>query len=180
MARLRAASPEGLRIEAADKLAAGDPSLSRLIEHAEWAAWLPAAPESFRSDELTVKRQQKRVLKTVDVGRYLEGVRLVDGDEAASLRAALDWPADGAVVGFRLRIDPSGGAKPSEVIEALTGAPPPPGTRYARVALTLAAAPVRGVPAAEGPVVAGDEDGAAAGGTDVVLGVAAGDARAGQ
>jgi hypothetical protein len=118
-----------------------------------------------------------RVLKTIEVGRYLVGVRLVDGDEAAALRGALDWPADGAVVAFRLRVDPSGGAKPGEVIEALTGAAPPPGTRYARLALTLAAAPVGGVPAAEGAVVTGDEHGAPAGGADLVLGVTAADAR---
>ena len=62
-------------------------------------------------------------------------MRLVDGDEAAELRAALEWPAGGAIVGFRLRIEPNGGAKPTEVIEALTGAEPPEGARYARLAM---------------------------------------------
>ena len=174
--------------------APSDPALSKLTDRADWAAWLPAAPAQLRSDGLVVERQQKRARKSIDVGRHLDGVRRIDGDEAASLRAALDWPDGGVVVGFRLRLDPNGGAKPGEVIEALTGAAPPEGTRYARLALwalrdgglvepmaleALRAAPVAAVPAAEGAVVAGDPDGAALSGTDVVFPVAA-DAGAGN
>ena len=178
LARLRAAAPEGLAVHEVTRLAPTDHALSKLLDRAEWAAWLPSAPAELRSSELVVKRQQKRVMKTIDVGRYLEEVRFVDGDEAASLRAALDWPAGGVIVGFRLRIDPTGGAKPSEVIEALLGVEPPEGTRYARTSLTLAAAPVAGPPASPRPVVAGDPDGATAGGADLVLGVATADSGA--
>jgi radical SAM-linked protein len=177
--RLRAAAPGGLVVEAVQKLGAQDPSLAKLLERADWAAWLPSAPPAFRTDELTVKRQQKRVLKTIDVAHHLDGsVRIVEGDEAARLRAALDWPAHGVVVAFRLRIEPNGGARPAEVIEALTGAEPLEGTRYARTGLTLAAAPVAGTPASPGAVVPGDPDGVAAGGTVGVLGVTADHARA--
>ena len=106
----------------------------------------------------------------------------------ATLRAALEWPAGGVILGFRLRIEPNGGAKPSEVIAALTGATPPEGTRYARTALwaqrdgglvdpmaldSLRAAPVAAPPASEGTVVAGDPDGDTVTGTDGVLPVAA-------
>jgi radical SAM family uncharacterized protein/radical SAM-linked protein len=179
--RLRVAAPEGLAVHAVGKLS----------DRADWVAWLPSAPATLRTDNLIVKREQKRVMKTIDVGRHLDGVRIVDGDEAAGLRAALDWPAGGVIVGFRLKIEPNGGAKPTEVIEALTGAEPADGAQFARLALwalrderlidplaldALRAAPVSGPPASPGSVVAGDEDGAAAvGGTDGVLGVAAAD-----
>ncbi len=190
LARLRAAAPEGLVIAAVARLGAANPAVSRLLDRADWAAWLPSAPAPLRTEGLVVKRLQKRVEKTIDVGRHLESVRLVGGDEADELRVALGWPAGGAIVGFRLRIDPNGGAKPTEVIEALTGAEPPEGARYARIALwalredrlvdplaldALRAAPVAAVPAAPGAVMAGDEDGAAVGGSDRVLGVAAAD-----
>jgi hypothetical protein len=189
LARLRAAAPEGLVVAAVEKLGVTDPAISKLTDRADWVAWLPSAPSPLRTEDLIVKREQKRVLKTIDVGRHLDGVRLVDGDEAARLREALEWPAGGVIIGFRLKIEPNGGAKPTEVIEALTGAEPPEGAQYARLALwalrdealvspmeldRLRAAPVSGTPAAEGAVVAGDEDGAAAvTGADGVLGVTA-------
>jgi len=190
IARLRAAAPEGLHIDAVAKLGPEDPSVSRLLDRSDWAAWLPSAPASLRTEDLVVTRQQKRVTKSIDVAKHLDGVRFVDGEEAARLRAALDWPAGGAILGFRLRIAPDGGAKPSEVIAALTGAAPPEGTRYARTALwsqrdvglvdpmaleSLRAPPVAAMPATEGAVVAGDPDGGAVGGTDDVLGAAAAD-----
>jgi radical SAM-linked protein len=195
LARLRAAAPEGLVVHAVAKLGAEDPAISKLLDRADWAAWLPSAPAQFRTEELVVKRLQKRVWKTIDVARHLDGVRLVEGDEAASLRAALEWPDGGVIVGFRLRIEPNGGAKPSEVIEALTGGEPPEGTRYARTAMwalrdiglvepmtldRLRTAPVAAAPAAPGAVVAGDPDGAAVAGADGVLGVATADAGAGN
>ena len=133
--RLRAASPEGLVIVDARRLGEGDRAVSRVLGRAEWAAWLPAAPAALRTDGLTVARVQKRVRKTIDVGRHLEEARFVDGDEAARLRAALDWPAGGAILRFCLRLEADGGARPGEVIEALTGAAPPDGVRYARTAL---------------------------------------------
>jgi radical SAM-linked protein len=192
LGRLRAAAPEGLVIAAVGRLGADDPPLSRVLDRADWAAWLPSLASPLRSEGLVVEREQKRVKKRIDVGRHLDGVRLVDGAEAAGLRAALEWPDDGVIVGFRLRIEPNGGAKPTEVIEALSGAEPPEEARYARTAMwalrdvglveplaleTLRTAPVSGVPAAPGAIVAGDEDGAPAlPGANGVLVVAAADA----
>src|SRR5262249_37166794 len=108
-ARLRAAAPEGLVVDAVQKLGPEDPAISRLLDRADWAAWLPSAPATLRTEDLVVTRQQKRVTKSIDVARHLDGVRLVDGDEADRLRATLDWPAGGAILGFRLRVDPNGG-----------------------------------------------------------------------
>jgi radical SAM family uncharacterized protein/radical SAM-linked protein len=178
LARLRASAPEGFVVHAVQPLGDADPAISKLLDRADWAVWLPAAPAPFRTEGLVVRRLQKRVWKTIDVARHLEAVRFIDGDEAASLRAALEWPDGGVLVGFALRIDSNGGVKPTEVIEALTGAEPPEGTRYARTGLRLAAAPVAAVPAAEGSVVGGDEDSAALDGADVVLGVATADGSA--
>src|SRR5439155_18119404 len=135
--RLRAASPPGFVVEGVERMAATDGAMSKRLAGAEYAAWLPAAPAGLRVDGLEVKRLQKRVWKTIDVGRHLETAHVVDGDEADELRAQLDWPDGGAVVTFRLKIEASGGAKPSEVIEALTGAAPPEGTRYARIGFLL-------------------------------------------
>jgi radical SAM family uncharacterized protein/radical SAM-linked protein len=188
LARLRAAAPEGFVVDAVAKLGPQDPSVSRLLDRADWVAWLPSAPGELRTEGLVVSRMQKRVLKSIDVAKHLDGVRFIDGDEDARLRAALDWPAGGVLLGFRLRIDPSGGAKPSEVIAALTGAAPPEGARYARIAMwaqrdvglvdpmtleALRAAPVAGPPAPEGAVVPGDPDGGAVVGPSGVLPIAA-------
>jgi radical SAM family uncharacterized protein/radical SAM-linked protein len=187
LARLRASAPEGFVVEAVAKLGADDPALSRLLDRADWAAWLPSAPAELRTEGLVVSRTQKRVVKSIDVQKLLDGVRFLDGDEAAHLRAALEWPADGVILGFRLRIEPNGGAKPSEVVAALTGAAPPEGVRYARVAFwalrdvglvdpmaldSLRAAPVSGTPAPEGAVVALDPDGGTVDGTGGVLPIA--------
>jgi hypothetical protein len=114
--------------------------MSKQLAGAEYAAWLPEAPAALRTDGLTVGRVQKRVHKVIDVGRHLETAHIVEGDEAEMLRAQLDWPSGGAIVSFRLKIEASGGAKPSEVIEALTGTRPPEGTRYARTGFLMQAA----------------------------------------
>jgi hypothetical protein len=137
LTRLQAAAPQGFVVEDVYKLTATDGAMSKQLAGAEYAAWLPAAPASLRAEGLEVKRLQKKVQKTIDVGRHLETARVVDGDEADMLRAQLEWPMGGAIVSFRLKIEASGGAKPSEVIEALTGATPPEGTRYARTGFLM-------------------------------------------
>jgi radical SAM-linked protein len=134
VARLRAAAPLGLSIVGAVKLGAEDQAISKLLARADFAAWLPAAP-SLRSEPGTVKRTQKRTVRAVDVKQHLDEARLCDGDEAAQLRAALEWPDDGAILVFRTRIDHEGGARPTEVIEALSGAAPGEEVRFARTAL---------------------------------------------
>jgi radical SAM-linked protein len=135
--RLRAASPEGFAVISVERLAPGAPPISRLLAFADYAAWLPIAiaPETLRAEGLTVRRMQKGVAKTIDVGRHLVSARV---EVAEPLSAELEWPAGGTVLSWRLRLGDEGSAKPSEVVEALLGAPPPDTTRYARVALSPA------------------------------------------
>ena len=136
LARLRAAAPMGLSIGGAVKLGAQDQPISKLLARADFVAWLPESIALRDGAELAaVKRMQKRETRVVDVAKHLDEARIVDGDEAARLRAELEWPADGAIVAFRLRIDHEGGARPIEVIEALSGARPTEEVRFARLAL---------------------------------------------
>jgi radical SAM family uncharacterized protein/radical SAM-linked protein len=129
-ARLAAACPEGLVIEEATRLAAEDRALPKVLALGDYVARVPGPVGELRREGLTVTRLQKGRRKTIDVGALLVDARVVD--EAA---AALEWPAGGTLMAFRLRVGDEGGAKPSEVVEALTGAPPPAGTRYARTGL---------------------------------------------
>jgi radical SAM-linked protein len=124
--KLREAAPEGLRIEALRSLEGDEPGLSKRLAFAEWAAWLPQAPADLRRQDLVVQRKEK----SIDVARFLVEARL---EEAAP--ASLAWPEGGAILRWRVRIDGDGGAKPVEVVEALTGAPAPSSMRAARLAL---------------------------------------------
>jgi radical SAM-linked protein len=133
VARLRAAAPMGLQVRAAVRLGPDDVAISKVLARADFAAWLPTAPELHAPT--TVTRVQKRARRAVDVGQHLEEARLVAGDEAERLRRELEWPAGGAILVFRTRIDHEGGARPVEVIEALTGAAPAEEVRFARTAL---------------------------------------------
>jgi radical SAM-linked protein len=132
-ARLGAVAPEGLRMVALRALGANEPPLSRVLSRADYAALVPDELPPLRAADLVVSRVQKGKRKPIDVGRWLVGAAIADADEAARLRGALDWPA-GGVVTFGLRVGTDGGAKPAEVIEALTGRAPE-GARYARLAL---------------------------------------------
>jgi radical SAM family uncharacterized protein/radical SAM-linked protein len=145
--RLRAAAPEGLVIESAKKLTETDPALSKLISMAEYASWIPRVVDAdgLRREGLTVTRLQKGVRKTIDVGAKLLDARVAAEDEAAALAQTLEWPVGGTILVSRVRVGDEGGAKPSEVVEALLGGAPPEGTRYARVA--LGSAPAEPAPA---------------------------------
>jgi radical SAM-linked protein len=145
--RLRAAAPEGLVIESAKKLTETDQALSKLISMAEYASWIPRVVDAdgLRREGLTVTRLQKGVRKTIDVGAKLLVARVATAEESAALATALEWPAGGTILVSRVRVGDEGGAKPSEVVEALLGGVPPEGTRYARVA--LGSAPAEPTPA---------------------------------
>jgi radical SAM family uncharacterized protein/radical SAM-linked protein len=134
LARLRAAAPMGLAINGVVRLSDDDAAISKLLARADFAAWLPESPE-LRESPLTVARQQKRTTRAINVGEHLDLVRIADDAEAAALRDALEWPAGGAILVYRTRIDHEGGARPVEVIEALSGAAPGESVRFARTAL---------------------------------------------
>ncbi len=130
---LRAATPEGLDILEVTRLEPTDPSLSKILAFADFAAYLTTPVGPLRNQNLTVSRIQKKKLKTIDVGKYL--VRAEVSTDPAIARS-LDWPAGGTVLTWRVTVGDEGGAKPLEVVHALLGTEPPPGTRYARLALT--------------------------------------------
>ncbi len=135
-ARLNAAAPDGMVISAARRLGLNEPAISKRLARAEFAAWLPTAPDALRTEGLTVTRTGERGLtRSIDVAHHLDGARLVDGAEAAELRKTLGWVDSGAIVVWRTKLDNEGGARPVEVIAALTGAPPAEGVQYARTAL---------------------------------------------
>ena len=137
-ALLASAAPGGFVIEEVRALADGEPPLSKTLAAAEYAAWLPNAVELSAQPAQVVRRSDKKEAKTIDVARLLADARIIGEEDAARLRAELDWPEGGAVLGWRLKLGDDGGARPSEVIESLTGAVAPESTRYCRVALLQA------------------------------------------
>lgn len=159
--RLTAAAPDGFVIDRVVLLPEEAPSLSRLIDSTDFAMVLPdaqavgagqvasvcdlSAVSTWKTRPLMVQRRsrERREVKDIDVGRYLLHAEVLGPESAQDLRqrlrlTAAESPlaASSPIVVARLRIAPDGGAKPSEVAEALLGFPAPAGTRYARVALS--------------------------------------------
>jgi radical SAM-linked protein len=145
--RLIAAAPEGLCIERVVELPAGAPALSKLIEFMDVAVGLPpnaGQPPLLDLSRLTnfaayslsaLRHKEGSEPKSIDVGRYLRSVELPPQAVAEPLRQALEWSPELTIVLARLQVFGDGGAKPSEVAEALLGQRPPAGTRYARTGL---------------------------------------------
>jgi radical SAM family uncharacterized protein/radical SAM-linked protein len=145
-ARLRAAAPEGLVIEAVRALDKGEPPLGKVLGMAELAAWLPTATTTLRSGVLTVTRHKKQKEKQhehrpiadreIDVSAYLESAELVGGARAADLSPRHQRPEGGSILVARVRIGNDGGLRPVELVEALVGAMDD--VRYARLGLYAA------------------------------------------
>jgi radical SAM family uncharacterized protein/radical SAM-linked protein len=78
--------------------------------------------------------------KTIDVRALVLEVEVLDGDAAARLCAALEWPDSPALVRVRVRATAEGSAKPTEVVRALgvEGA----GALVARLGVVAEAPPV--------------------------------------
>jgi radical SAM family uncharacterized protein/radical SAM-linked protein len=146
--RLRAAAPAGFVVEEVRRLGEGERALPSVLALADYAAWLPADGVELKREGLIVERVRKGERKKIDVGARLDWARVAGPDEAAALKARLDWPAGGSVVVARLKLEGDGAARPAEIAEALLGATPPDGTRYARVGLWAADA---GDPLARSP-----------------------------
>jgi radical SAM-linked protein len=157
--RLSAAAPEGFVIDRVVLLPDDAPSLSRLIDSTVFAIVLPDSPgvagpaaacdlspvATWKDRPLVVQRRsrERREVKDIDVGRYLLHAEVLAEETAQDLRHRLQFgpiargsATAGPILLARLRIAADGGAKPSEVAEAVLGMAPPPGTRYARVALS--------------------------------------------
>jgi radical SAM-linked protein len=133
-ARLCGASLEGITFRDARMLGANDAGLAKVIDSAEYAVGLPRTLLAARgladdaalarhleqkaSEPLSVVRDMKGIKRSVDVSRYLAAVAL----------GGVQQLTDAGVVGelaaftFRLHVTGQGGARPSEVLEALFGA----------------------------------------------------------
>jgi radical SAM-linked protein len=134
--RLNAALPAGVRVLGVEPLVDPGPSLSAMLDLAEYRAWINEArrallPEEFAGlepalfddprwqeeriasllgrERIDVERRAKGdVVKTVDIRPWVRGVEYLDGERALRLE---------------LRLGPQGQAKPQEVLSALYAVP---------------------------------------------------------
>lgn len=132
----RAASP-GLRFTSVQRLSDSDPGLMKIIDEARYAVLLPRPvlerrgllatfPELVRAfverESATVVREVKGIKRNVDVkAGVLEFGLLGEDDAAAVSRAGIVGDLVGLAV--KLRVDPAGSVRPSEVVAALLGDP---------------------------------------------------------
>jgi radical SAM-linked protein len=133
--RLTGASLEGIEFTDALVLQANDPPLSKAIDRADYVIGLPQASlEALRLEDaaalrthitahvagpLTVVRDNKGIKRTIDVKQYLRSVDIGEGAEQLARAGMLGGLIPIAV---SLHLPSQGGARVSEVIEALLGA----------------------------------------------------------
>jgi radical SAM family uncharacterized protein/radical SAM-linked protein len=131
---LREKAPEGVEILGLRWVEPGEPKLSKIIDEAVYVAALPkAALEALglpdeaalrahiaerRAGDLTIFRKTKKQAKTVDVGAVLRTCEVGEGSDVLA-RAGL--VGDLVPLRFSVHLDPSGTAKPTEVLEVLLG-----------------------------------------------------------
>ena len=134
--RLAAVCPPGIEIQscaivrlAGHRDAGKDPApgLGKLIDAVD--VLIQPAPDGMVFDAARLQRLAAALLakpeakvargdKLVDVRTHLVEVGVVDGEAAAKLCAALDWPS-GPLFRARVRATSDGSAKPSEIAKAL-------------------------------------------------------------
>ncbi|MBX7081543.1 MAG: TIGR03960 family B12-binding radical SAM protein [Nannocystaceae bacterium] len=126
LARLRAVAPPGLELQAAQLLAPHAPRLTALVDAAEFAVALPSSSDAAALRE---RLEQALAAASLPVARRRHDRRKdVRGEGGATttidvrphlLRAAIDH--DAGELHFALRMDPTGTARPREVVQALLG-----------------------------------------------------------
>jgi radical SAM-linked protein len=127
-ARLGAVCPAGIEIVACEIVPPGAPGLGRLIVASDLAI-LPA-PDGMAFDGARVARIARAFMaqpevviargdKQIDVRGFVETVDVIEGDAAAKLCGALDWPVGAALFRVRVKLSALGSAKPIEVAKAL-------------------------------------------------------------
>jgi radical SAM-linked protein len=123
--RLRRVTPEGLWFQAARRLRAGDPPLSRVIDVCDYEVHLGEADRELLSGRLgaiaagepvVVRREREGRVLEADVSRAIVWARLVLRDGAA----------EEEVLSFRFLLASSPGARPGDVYHWLTGTSCPP------------------------------------------------------
>jgi radical SAM family uncharacterized protein/radical SAM-linked protein len=128
---LTSGAPDGLRFTAGQRLADGDPAVSKIVDHAVYAVAFPRAcvddarardqiAAALAAETLPVVRVIDGIGKKVDVKHYLrsavwEDVRAHDAVARAGIAGDL------AALHVDIAITPRGSAKISEVIEVLFG-----------------------------------------------------------
>jgi radical SAM family uncharacterized protein/radical SAM-linked protein len=126
--RLREVSPEGIVFASAHELPAQSPRMGKLITACDLV--IAPAPDGIAHDAARLGRvaaaflAQPQVLVTrdereIDVRGYVQTVDVLDGQAAARLCQALDWPEAPALLQVRVHVTPQGSAKPVEVARAL-------------------------------------------------------------
>jgi hypothetical protein len=120
LGRLREVAPPGLDLLEARLLAPGAKKLGRLVAAADYSVRLPEESRTKVAETVTARMGQPRLV----VQREQRASRGRAGTRDFDVRPfVLEAGIDGDTLGFRLRIDPSGGARPLETVEALTGLP---------------------------------------------------------
>jgi radical SAM family uncharacterized protein/radical SAM-linked protein len=126
--RLCEVSPEGFTFLDARALPASAPSMGKLIQACDLviapaadgmahdAARLARIAEAFLARDRAIVMRDER---EIDVRGYVAGIDVIEGDEAARLCRALDWPEAPALLQVRVQVTPQGSAKPVEVAQAL-------------------------------------------------------------
>jgi radical SAM-linked protein len=177
--RLCEVSPEGFTFLAARELPAGTPSMGKLITACDLliapaadgmahdAARLTRIAEAFLARDRAIVMRDER---EIDVRAYVAGIDVLEGEDAARMCRALDWPEAPALLQVRVQVTPQGSAKPVEVAQALGvwGNPDPraphalvarlgfpgvePGDSATEPAAPLASAPEPAAPLASAPV----------------------------
>ncbi len=124
--RINAALPEGLAFTGLSPLETGAPSLSQGIEAATYLVRLPGLAvdrvrprvEAFNAaPEIYIEKVRRDRSVSLDLKRYVRGVDLVTGEEAAGAPVALRFP-----VAMDL---PGGSIRPEEVLRGVLGEMPP-------------------------------------------------------
>jgi radical SAM family uncharacterized protein/radical SAM-linked protein len=168
-ARLCGASLEGITFRDARVLGPNDAGLAKVIDGAAYTVGLPRALlaergiaddaalarhlSERRAAALEVTRDAKGIKRTIDVSRYLDTLE-VGGAEAL---AGAGIVGDLAALTFRMHITGQGGARPSEVLEALFGAGELP-ARLVRTFMGRGALEPLALEALRAQVLAGDDD----------------------
>jgi radical SAM family uncharacterized protein/radical SAM-linked protein len=133
--RVTGAELEGIAFGGCVLLDAGDPPLSKAIDRADYVVGLPRASldalgltgeddlrahiATQRAGELTVVRDNKGIKRTIDVKRYLRSVEVGAGADDLARAGMLGGLVP---IAISLHVSTQGGARVSEVIEALLGA----------------------------------------------------------
>jgi radical SAM family uncharacterized protein/radical SAM-linked protein len=168
-ARLCGASLEGITFRDARVLGPNDAGLAKVIDRAVYAVGVPRTLLAARGIEddaalarllaerrsgaLQVTRDAKGIKRNIDVSRYLEALELGGAERLAEAGVLGEL----AALTFSLHITGQGGARPSEVLEALFGESEP-AARLVRTFMGRGALEPLALEALRAQVLTGDDD----------------------